>query len=94
MIPTTESRDTIAPPGSVKVAATKVALNLSTFLAGVPAETRELAIDAYRRITLELLTSRGLSPEQASPLVEHIVAEIRLRIAAVDRAGGTVAGRA
>ena len=86
--------ETPAVPTRIEATATDVARKLSTFLAGVPAETREMAIDAYRRITLELLTTRGLSAEQAGPLVERIVQDIRFRVAAVDRAGGTVAGRA
>ncbi len=79
---------------SHKVIDSDVARKLSTFLAGVPAEAREKAIDAYHRITLELLAARGVSPEQAHPLVEGVVAEIRLRIAVVDRAGGATAGQA
>jgi len=91
---TTHVSETPAVPTRVEIAATEVAQKLSTFLAGVPAETREMAIDAYRRITLELLTTRGLPAEQANPLVEQIVQDIRFRVAAVERAGGTVAGRA
>lgn len=83
-----------APTTRIEATAAEVAQKLSTFLAGVPAETREMAIDAYRRITLELLTTRGLPPEQANPLIETIVQDIRFRVAAVERAGGTVAGRA
>lgn len=90
----TPSSTPAAVPTRIESAATEVARKLSTFLAGVPAETREMAIDAYRRITLELLNSRGLSTEQATPLVERIVQDIRFRVAAVERAGGTVAGRA
>ncbi len=91
---TTRSCERPASPARAETAAAEVAQKLSTFLAGVPAETRELAIDAYRRITLELLTTRSLPPEQANPLVEQIVRDIRFRVAAVERAGGTVAGRA
>ena len=91
---TTPSYQPPATPTRVEIAATEVAQKLSTFLAGVPVETREVAIDAYRRITLELLSTRGLPADQANPLVEQIVQDIRFRVAAVERAGGGVAGRA
>jgi len=93
MMPTPQSRES-AVRSRVEAASDEVAAKLSTFLAGVPADMREAAIDAYRKITLQLLATRGLPIEQATPLVDQIVTDIRARVAAVERAGGSVAGRA
>lgn len=93
MMPIAESRRA-STADRVEATATEVARKLSAFLAGVPAETREMAIDAYRRITLEILIARGMTSDRAAPLIERIVTDIRLRVAAVERAGGTMAGHA
>jgi len=92
--PTTESRAAQPTQGLVAETAADVAARLATFLAGVPPEAREAAIDAYRKVTHQLLLTRGLDEERAAALVATVVAHIRARLAQVDKAGGTVAGRA
>jgi hypothetical protein len=92
--PTPESRAIPLRQGLVAETAADVAERLATFLAGVPPEAREAAIDAYRKVTHQLLTARGLDEEGATALVATVIAHIRARLAQVDRAGGGVAGRA
>jgi len=92
--PTPESRTAHPKQGLVAETAAEVAARLATFLAGVPPEAREAAIDAYRKVTHQLLITRGLDEERATALVTTVVAHIRARLAQVDQSGGTVAGRA
>ncbi|HEY0834373.1 MAG TPA: hypothetical protein VGE72_10740 [Azospirillum sp.] len=92
--PTPEPRPYPPKQGLVAETAADVAARLATFLAGVPPEAREAAIDAYRKVTRQLLLSRGLDEERAAALIDTVVAHIRAHLARVDRAGGMAAGRA
>lgn len=78
----------------IGAAATDVSERLATYLAGVPADLRDAALMAYRKVTMALLLKRGMTEEKAEPLIEEIVADIRKRLSLIERAGGGVAGRA
>lgn len=72
----------------------EVAERLAVYLAGMPADVRESALQAYRGVTLALLVRRKLGAAEAEAAVDRIVTAIRARLALIERAGGALAGRA
>ncbi len=72
----------------------EVAERLAVYLSGMPADVREAALVAYRGVTVALMTRRRITPEDAEKRMDHIMGLIRSRLAAIERAGGGVPGRA
>ncbi|MGQ9370191.1 hypothetical protein [Azospirillum sp. ST 5-10] len=87
------ARAGLASP-AVGIAADEAAERLAAYLAGVPHDLRDAALQGYRRVTLALLARRGVAEGAAEALVDGVVAKIRARLGAIDRAGGTAVGRA
>ena len=86
------ARAGVASP-AVAVAAAEVVERLAAYLAGLPHDLRDAALQAYRNVTLGLMARRGVGDAAAEVLVDSVVARIRDRLAVIERAGGTVAGR-
>ncbi|WP_029009933.1 hypothetical protein [Azospirillum halopraeferens] len=87
------ARAGIASP-AVALAAQEVVDRLAAYLAGLPHDLRDAALQGYRNITLALMASRGVADAAAERLVDGVIARIRDRLAAIEQAGGGVSGRA